>query len=349
MDRKRCTATSQARNWMAVDASADPSNHRRKEMTYRKLDSGDVLDTFDFDSFLNDSNRMPPRGSQDSDLREEVPQPPLPWKKDVPDNSIGKHEIGTEIAIRQLYRKNSTEPWKPWKAGEDPDITKHPESLKNALVVRRERLSELDEGLSLHSVTVQSPVLRALLSTVFEGYRGVSTTTADLTSRAPFQDFVYRWAQYEATRATIASESSEDLVFKLFTSVIEPGVRPLLDRKQDILRDGQAEFKNVWLAFSPDIEICVNVEGEYLVYNFSSSTYTSAREDPALSISAQNIGYNGIQFGWERDCLFITAYDGLKALCELEVVPLRLHPQEKEIIESTKARGRAFVSLQGWH
>ncbi|PIA94172.1 hypothetical protein CB0940_08049 [Cercospora beticola] len=309
------------------------------------MNSSDPLDNFDFNAFLNQSNGMP---SIDADLNEAISPPPPPGEK-VPDTSISKGQIGTEIAVRQLYRKDPTEPWKPWKAGEDPDISKHAESLKYALVDRRERNSEFDEGLSLHSVTVQNPALRRLLATVFEGYRGFSSTTTNLTFRAPFHDFVHCWTQYETVQATIPHDSTESQVFTLFTSIIEPEIRPLLALKQDILREGQAEFQDAWLVFTPDTEVATTLEEGDRIYSFLSSRYTSIRDELFLELTVRHVGYDGVKFGWEQGYLLIGAYDGLKALHDLDAVPLQFHPRQQEIISVTTSRGRDFVNLQGWH
>lgn len=284
----------------------------------------------------------------DPDLREDATAAD-PTDEDRSKNTISEAQIGSEPEIRQLYRQDISKPWKEWKEGEDPDIGKHSESLKYALVVRRERSRELDEGLSLHSITIQSPVLRKLLDEVFEGYTGLSTKTKNLTFKEPFHEFVHCWDKYEDARTRSESDTTQKQLLGLLTSVLEPDIRPLLDRKQDIIRERKAQFDDVWSIFTPDIEICMSTSMGYRVYQLESSQYQWDQGTVTFVLTCRNISYNGKIFGFETTMLGIESYEGIKSLEDLEVLPLYLHSEQESIISQATTRGKKFVDLQGWH
>lgn len=66
------------------------------------------------------------------------------------------------------------------------------EAKRYALIIRREKSGRQNSSLILHSVTIQSPLIRKILGVIFKGYRGITTKLKDLTFKAPFHEFFYR-------------------------------------------------------------------------------------------------------------------------------------------------------------
>ena len=83
---------------------------------------------------------------------------------------------GMKIDIKELYRDDPRQGWDDWTpedVGVDPEETS--EAKTYALVVRREKSSQGRASLALHSITVQSPLMRRILNETFVGYQGIST------------------------------------------------------------------------------------------------------------------------------------------------------------------------------
>ena len=97
---------------------------------------------------------------------------------------------------------------------------------------------------------------------------------------------------------------------------------------------------------TPGMEICEGNGAPCQVYQLISSCYGYDMNDGlCLELMCRNISYNGHMFGWQPTTLSIALYQGVKSLKELNVVPLKLHPQEEPIVELTTSRGKKFVNL----
>lgn len=55
------------------------------------------------------------------------------------------------------------------------------------------------ELLELDSIVVNSPLLKAVLEEVFDGYPGITTDFEALVFTSPFQPFVHQWSEFEKT------------------------------------------------------------------------------------------------------------------------------------------------------
>lgn len=88
-------------------------------------------------------------------------------------------QVGMTVETKDLFRGDHREPWQEW-APDDIGIASKstPASAKFALIVRREKENgDTDEPvLALHSITVQSPIIKRLLGPVFAGYRASTQT-----------------------------------------------------------------------------------------------------------------------------------------------------------------------------
>ena len=79
------------------------------------------------------------------------------------------------------------------------------ESAKYALLIRNRKCYNGRKSLEIDSIVIQSPLLKASLGHVLNGYPGVTTNLERLTFSAPFKPFVHRW-----TNLLQALEGEED-------------------------------------------------------------------------------------------------------------------------------------------
>ncbi|EMT64216.1 hypothetical protein FOC4_g10010707 [Fusarium odoratissimum] len=256
---------------------------------------------------------------------------------------------------KDIYRKSSWDPWQEWTEEEiGVDGRSSQASAKYALIVRREKEhGEIDESvLSLHSITVQSPLLKKILGPVFKGYKGIKPNLKKLEFHAPFREFFYRWDEFtQADPRNDSADSSEECShYKLLADIIHAEIKPRIEQASDLLNNGVISFDYVWTLFEPDIEIYTTVEGRDRLFRLSSSNYSKTPDGTvAYVLCARFIDTDGNTFGYTETTLNILPFENVKPILELEVIPARLCPHLDEVKDRLVQRGRVFESLKGIH
>ncbi|EWZ43819.1 hypothetical protein BFJ63_vAg14115 [Fusarium oxysporum f. sp. narcissi] len=278
-----------------------------------------------------------------------------PKNQDHQNNSGNPVEVGMAAETKDIYRKSSWDPWQEWTEEEiGVDGRSSQASAKYALIVRREKEhGEIDESvLSLHSITVQSPLLKKILGPVFKGYKGIKPNLKKLEFHAPFREFFYRWDEFtQADPRNDSADSSEECShYKLLADIIRAEIKPRIEQASDLLNNGVISFDYVWTLFEPDIEVYTTVEGRDRLFRLSSSNYSKAPDGTvAYVLCARFIDTDGDIFGYTETTLNILPFENVKPILELEVIPARLCPHLDEVKDRLVQRGRVFESLKGIH
>ncbi|OMP85143.1 ATPase family AAA domain-containing protein 3B [Diplodia seriata] len=284
---------------------------------------------------LNDASKVH-RGSSVSSIATKEPE------KQV--------EPGMEIGTKDLYREDYRCPWDEW-APDDVGINAEAAVgwMKFALIVRREKREADQSYLALHSITVQSPLIKDRLGVVFDSYRGVSTSLKKLTFNAPFHDFFYRWDRFE----NIVQGEKDELVSKhmgLLYDVLSPEIKPHIERTQDLLVNDVITYDYLWALFEPDTEVYTVTDDHERLYSLINSSYKQVSQNKTIfSISCRYIDCDGTNFGYASNTLAIGQFDDVKPIPELPVLPSHLHPDIKAIRAKLSERGRKFEQLNGFH
>ena len=275
--------------------------------------------------------------SEDSleDVKEKKNEPPVP--------------PGMEIGIKDLYREDPRVAWDDWCPDDiDLDVEDNPEAKKWALIVRREKSQNGKSALVLHSITVQSPLLKKFLGPVFDGYQGISTKLQELTFSTPFHEFFYRWDRFQ----TAIKDEKEELTLKhvnLLENVISTEIKPHLEKREDLLKHGLVTFDYLWALFEPDLDIWSEVDEQNRLYKLSSSKYQKIQNEVFFSLSSRYIDTNGTSFGCVIANLVIGYFEGIRPVTSLNVLPAHLHPHIEEIKTKLHQRGDKFRNLNGLH
>ncbi|CAK4033876.1 related to TOB3 (member of AAA-ATPase family) [Lecanosticta acicola] len=254
-------------------------------------------------------------------------------------------DLGKDAKVKKLYR-NKRNKW----VDESPKEEKVQKAVRlaansNYAIITRHYVE--DEELCLDSIVVQNAALMELLGCVFEDYPALEAAfkSKRLIFEAPFRDFFYRWEEYEdLLRSEWDGDAKEYL--QLFDSIIRPEVGPHVQEHKDILETGVARFDDAWTLFYPGAEVYTNYDGHERIYQFES---VSRPTWPSLSIDCKYITWCARGFRWQRQLLTIFSYDGCKAITDLSVFPLALHPHASSLSERLSERGRRFEELSGIH
>lgn len=78
-----------------------------------------------------------------------------------------------------------------------------------ALLVRKRKSHKKDNAdpLEIDSIVIRSPLIRTVLTEVFDGYPGITVELEHLSFKAPFAPFLHQWTALEKA---IQSESKEE-------------------------------------------------------------------------------------------------------------------------------------------
>ncbi|KAK8242946.1 P-loop containing nucleoside triphosphate hydrolase protein [Phyllosticta capitalensis] len=245
---------------------------------------------------------------------------------------------------KHLYRNGYYDDW-----FEHLPETRTCESAKFAIVVRRQKKSgDTDElEFELHSITVQSPLIKAQLDPVFAGYKGINTNVEKLDFKAPFHEFFYRWKEFLKAEPP-KSDPIGRKHYKLLFDVINLEIVPHLEQIDDLLKNNVISYNYLWTLFEPGTEVYSrDSDGQDRLYLLDSSDYVEYRG--TFEMSCRFIDTTGESFGYRTASLDIDKFQGLRPISELNVLPSSLKSGIAEIRARLTERGRKFEKLQGCH
>lgn len=267
---------------------------------------------------------------------------------------IHADEVGMTTETKDLYRDDQRHPWEEW-APDDIGLNAKAsaESAKFALIVRREKQNGDTEEpiLALYSITIQSPLLKALLGPVFYGYQGINTNLKKLEFSQPFHEFFYRWTEFvKAKPDDDEANETKRLHYNLLAGIITAEIQPHIEQAEDLLQNSVISFDYLWALFEPGTEIYSRVDGQDRLYLLSGTQYQDLPDGSRIfRLTSRYIDTDGHGFGYTSTTLNIGAFVNVKPISELSVLPGHLKAGIKIIREQLEARGRKFEQLKGFN
>lgn len=257
---------------------------------------------------------------------------------------------GMQADIKHFYRKDGRSTWKEWAPDNDELDAERSRNAKFALIVRREQDNDSESGLGLQSFTIQSPLLRELMQEVFDDYPSVNTKLKQITFNRPFYDFFYRFEKYEAC-AKAATDPALKEHIALLDGIVKPEFSSKVELKKELERENAITFDFLWTLFEPDSEVYTGRKNDESIYLVKSCAYSPSPCDgtPILQLFCRFVDCDGSSFGFRGITLEIRDFKGTKSISELNVVPLKLHPEQEHIVQRLSQRGKQFQGLQGVH
>ena len=256
---------------------------------------------------------------------------------------------GMKTGSKELYREDERSPWEDWSPDDiDNDPQDTSEAKQYALIVRREKRIGQKSSLILHSITIQSPLIREVLGVVFDGYKGMTTKLKDLTFKTPFHEFFYRWDHFQQQ---VKKENDAVVLehMKLLQDIVSGEIQPHLERKKELGDNGLVTFDYLWALFEPDTVIYQQSDGQDRLFKLVSSSYRNLGETVMFSLTCRYIDCDGDTFGYVTTSLALNHFDGIKPISELSIMPINLHLRTDDIWDKLQKRGECFVGLKGFH
>jgi hypothetical protein len=253
------------------------------------------------------------------------------------------------LEVGELFREDEDSPWDEWIPDDVVGGTAiFPEFQPYALILRREKKNS-KSGLVLHSIIVQSPLLRKVLDTLFSGYDGISTKLRELKFYAPFHEFYYRWHRFEQLYQQERDKETEQHL-ALFYPIISKEILPHIRTMEDLTYNGVISFEYLWAIFPPGMDIYSKVDGQDRLYKLKQCRYGKTMANvPSFNISCRYIDCDGTSFGYRSTSMTIDYFDDIKKIIDLNVLPSHLHPDAESLLDKLHSRGEKFEKLNGFN
>lgn len=240
----------------------------------------------------------------------------------VKDKEIGmiadmKHLYGGKPDKRGKFTWETKLPEDLGKPAEDAD------TLKHAIIARYIRVyGDPRRVLELHSIVIQSPLIKDLLAVVLADYPGVTVELERLEFSGDFEPLIHRWAELEAEIQKLkeeagkedADEVAADRVkhAELLYDLLQKEFEDTIASSQDMIKKGVITYDLLWTVFQPGCLVYSQLQGQDRVYVLNSEHYGRDRDgNSVLWISLQFVDFDGTSFGTSKMNLSIGSFAGL--------------------------------------
>lgn len=212
----------------------------------------------------------------------------------------------------------------------------------------------------IHSIVVQSPLLKDLLTEVLAGYPGVTVALKRLEFNGRFEPLLHRWTELQAAiqklqaeqKRTEATEEASKKVehAELLQTLIVREFQETIDSCTDMKSQGVMTYEHLWTLFQPGGMVYSKQQGQESIFRLHSSKYGQDRQgNPVFWLTCQYVDYDGTRFGTNKLNVCIPAYDGTRPIASLPTFPLAFHGQKDELVAKLIDRGCKIESYAGCH
>lgn len=262
---------------------------------------------------------------------------------------------GSECSIQTLYEGiQKCQCCKNWVNDYPEDLRvavgEQLEARQKALVVRMAKNHGSDGGkpLVLHSVVVQSSVLKQTLSEVFDGFKGITPSLKRLVFRAPFMPFHHRWNRFTQILERQKQEDPDAAAYtQLLYDVLDAEIRDVRTEVADLLDHGVITYRLLWALFEPGVTVFAESCQQPRFSVVRSHEYN--RQNQYFMVTTKFVDWDGDRFGYATEHVVIRHFEGTRAITELPWFPASFHPSCAEAKANAIARGRKFWELAGVH
>jgi len=278
---------------------------------------------------------------------------------------IDSADIGMSIGLKHLYSGKEDKRGRfDWQKTIPEDLGKpaeDAESEKWAIVVRHVRVyNDPTKVLCMHSILVQSPLLKELLADVLADYPGVTVSLSRLEFKGRFEPLIHRWTQMQdaiaALKAKREAGTGDDKIdariehAELLHDLLAKEFADTIEAHSDLASNGVMVYDHMWTIFQPGSFIYNKQQGQDRVLRLESSTYGQDRYgNPVYWLNCKFIDFDGSTFGTNRLNAMISHFEGTKAITSLPTFPLQFHSRAEEVKAKLIERGGKVEALAGAH
>ncbi|KAK7531114.1 P-loop containing nucleoside triphosphate hydrolase protein [Phyllosticta citricarpa] len=275
--------------------------------------------------------------------------------------SLESSLIGMQAGIKHLYSGKEDKRGKFEWQDTLPDDLKEPvenaETAKWAIVARKIRVyNDPRKVLKLHSVVIQSPLLKKLLEKVLHGYPGVTVTLKRLEFGGLFMPLVHRWSELMTAIDELNpdSEDEDERTTRehslLLKEVLETEFKDVVEATSDMRLNNVTTFEHLWMLFQPNDLIFCRLHGQDATLKMGTSHYgKDPCGNPFLAMNCKNVEWDGNRFGTSPKTMTIPSFSGTRKITDLPCYPVGFHQDQEVLHSKLLERGAKFEALAGTH
>ncbi|KAF2093715.1 P-loop containing nucleoside triphosphate hydrolase protein [Rhizodiscina lignyota] len=276
-------------------------------------------------------------------------------------------EIGMQCGYKNLYSgKEDRRGRFQWQDTVPTDVGKpaeDAETAKWALLVRNVKVySDPRKVLAIHSIVVQSPLLKKLLGGVLKDYPGVTVGLRRLEFSGKFEPLIHRWSELEDAIKRLEAESESDDAeeeenrkktkehTELLYNLLHKEFKTLIEESQDMMRNGVITYEYLWTVFQPGHVVYTRQDGQDTALKLHNTRYGTDRNmNPCFWVSGKYVDWDGSRFGTNKLNLCIYPYAGTRKIGVLAAYPIDYHLDKDGLKERLIERGGKIEALAGSH
>ena len=241
--------------------------------------------------------------------------------------------------------------------GNRPWVTKYPdlaepveneETARYALLVRNQKCKDDRRKLEIHSIIIQSPLLRDALGVVLKNYPGITTGLERLTFTPPFEAFVHRWTSFRDVLSEEKNPQTKAHMHLLYT-ILEEELKESIRVRDDLIAHNVITFEHVWMLFEPGCTIYATGDGQDCAVRLRTGRYKETQCGTIYDLQCEKVEWDGQMFGCGKTSFSVGGFDGTMPITQLSAYPLDFHPKVSQVKKHLIERGRVFERLHGYH
>lgn len=233
------------------------------------------------------------------------------------------------------------------------------ETAGHALLLRHRRSHDIAQSpYWLHSIKVQSPLLKNALNAVFQGYSNFSTNAEEMVFEAPFKSLFFRRSTLKQAVEDLRRDDGEEGLsagdeklmqhLSLLDGVVADELAPTLKQHREMTARGVISYELAWTLFPPGslVHACPGPLGDEQIFRVKSEAMFQEKKK-RMMVPCEYVDFDGEKYGWATTNLEIPAFDGIKNIAELSVKPFGFHSRREEVETRLTERGRRWEGLAG--
>ncbi|KAG5771686.1 hypothetical protein H9Q72_001857 [Fusarium xylarioides] len=252
----------------------------------------------------------------------------------------------TKLYRHRCIYNSCPERWSKFPTNEEEHDDIEESTLKDPIVHRH---IFGDHKWQTDSFTIQSPAMRAVISTVLDKYQDLDLDVENWTFKPPFMPLVHRWDRLlslcEAKDEAHEPEAAAQLL-KFLTPILAPKVDALVKTH----KTGNVMFDNLWQIFAPHEFVITKFYRVEAACRVTKYKLVEQRPMPSYwEIHLEYIDWNGNRCGYANTMILIPEFAAYRRVTSLPAYPLSFHSSSSKIRGQMIERGRKFEALRGYH
>ena len=264
---------------------------------------------------------------------------------------------GMKLGFKNLYSgkedKKGRFQWQDTIPEDIGDPVENSETAKWALLVRNIKVyNDPRKVLSVHSIVVQSPLLKKLLAGVLKNYPGITVGLNRLEFSGKFEPLIHRWAELQKAISKLGDTTEEQRTTKqhaeLLQDILVKEFKTLIDTSQDMKSKRVMNFDLLWTLYQPGAVIFSRQDGQETALILTTTRYgVDSKGVPCFWITGKYIDWDGTKFGTQKLNVCVPVFTGTRAIGSLKAYPIDYHHDATAVRERLIARGGKAEALAG--